>query len=78
MTASIGVAGVTVGHATNAEAHTGCTVVLVPEGVVASIDVRGGSPGTRETDILSPDSSVGRVHGVLLTGGSAFGLAAAR
>src|SRR5665811_171565 len=77
MTTRIGVAGVTVGHATNSEAHTGCTVVLVPGGAVASIDVRGGAPGTRESDILAPHSSVNEVHAVLLTGGSAFGLAAA-
>ncbi|MHB9150455.1 MAG: P1 family peptidase [Thermoleophilia bacterium] len=70
-------AGVTVGHVTNTEAHTGCTVVLVPDGAVAAVDVRGGAPGTRETDILAPYSSVGKVHGVLMTGGSAFGLAAA-
>lgn len=77
MAASVGVAGVTVGHATNIEAHTGCTVVLTPGGAVASIDVRGGAPGTRESDILAPHSSVSEVHAVLLTGGSAFGLAAA-
>ena len=77
MTASIGVPGVSAGHSTNTEAHTGCTVVLVPEGAVASVDVRGGGPGTRETDILSPHSSVGKVQAVLLAGGSAFGLAAA-
>ncbi len=77
MTARIGVPGVSAGHSTNTEAHTGCTVVLVPEGAVASVEVRGGGPGTRETDILSPHSSVGKVQGVLLAGGSAFGLAAA-
>ena len=77
MTAHIGVAGVTAGHATNQEAGTGCTVILAPRGAVASLDVRGGAPGTRETDILSPFSTVGEIHAVLLTGGSAFGLAAA-
>jgi L-aminopeptidase/D-esterase-like protein len=77
MTARVGVAGVSVGHSTNEEAATGCTVVLAPAGAVASLDVRGGAPGTRETDILSPYSSVGELHAVLLTGGSAFGLAAA-
>lgn len=77
MTAHIGVAGVTAGHATNQAAGTGCTVILSPRGAVASLDVRGGAPGTRETDILSPFSTVGEIHAVLLTGGSAFGLAAA-
>ena len=65
------------GHWTDAEAATGCTVVLCPQGAVASADVRGGAPGTRETDLLRPGSLVERVHAVLLTGGSAFGLDAA-
>ncbi|MBB3035807.1 P1 family peptidase [Hoyosella altamirensis] len=56
---------------------TGCTVVLAPEGAVASADVRGGGPGTRETDLLRPENTVQHVHGVLLSGGSAYGLAAA-
>ncbi len=56
---------------------TGCTVVLCRRGAVAGVDVRGGAPGTRETDLLAPDALVERVHGVLLTGGSAFGLDAA-
>lgn len=77
MAARIGVAGVLAGHATHTEAGTGCTVVLVPGGAVASVDVRGGGPGTRDTDILSPLASVDEIHGVVLTGGSAFGLAAA-
>lgn len=77
MTARIGVAGVLAGHSTSTEAGTGCTVVLAPGGAVASVDVRGGGPGTRDTDILSPYSTVSEIHGVLLTGGSAFGLAAA-
>ncbi len=70
--------GFSVGHWTDAEAATGCTVVLAPEGgAVASGEVRGGGPGTRETDRLSPLVSATHVHAVLLTGGSAFGLAAA-
>jgi L-aminopeptidase/D-esterase-like protein len=56
---------------------TGSTVVLVPDGAVAAVDVRGGGPGTRETDLLDPTHLVQRVQAVLLTGGSAFGLAAA-
>ncbi|MCL4740443.1 MAG: P1 family peptidase [Burkholderiaceae bacterium] len=71
------VAGLHVGHHTLATRATGCTVVLCPEGAVAGVDVRGGAPGTRETDLLRPENVVQVVHGVLLTGGSAFGLAAA-
>lgn len=56
---------------------TGCTVVLAPEGATAAVDVRGGGPGTRETDLLDPSHSVQRIDAVLLTGGSAYGLAAA-
>lgn len=70
--------GFTVGHWSDLEAATGCTVVLPPpEGTVASADVRGGGPGTRELDLLDPLANAARIHGVLLTGGSAFGLAAA-
>lgn len=71
------VAGVRVGHATDPEALTGCTVVLVEEGAVGGADVRGSAPGTRETDLLRPVNLVDRVHAVVLAGGSAFGLAAA-
>jgi L-aminopeptidase/D-esterase-like protein len=67
-----------VGHWTNIDAATGCTVVLAPPGgAVASGDVRGGGPGTRELDLLNPIANASAVHAVLLTGGSAFGLAAA-
>jgi L-aminopeptidase/D-esterase-like protein len=72
------IAGLSVGHWTNKEAGTGCTVVLCPpEGAVCGVDVRGGSPGTRETDLLKPECSVEKAHAILLAGGSAFGLAAA-
>ncbi len=71
------VAGIAVGHWTDAEARTGCTVVLVPEGTVASAEVRGGAPASRELDLLAPDRLVDRIDAVVLTGGSAFGLAAA-
>jgi L-aminopeptidase/D-esterase-like protein len=71
------VSGVLVGHWTDEDAATGCTVVLCPDGAVASADVRGGAPGTRETDLLRPGALVERVHAVLLTGGSAYGLDAA-
>src|SRR5660398_252006 len=72
----MGIEGISVGHYTDLDGGTGCTVVLAPAGATASVDVRGGGPGTRETDILSPLSSIESVHAVLLTGGSAFGIAA--
>jgi L-aminopeptidase/D-esterase-like protein len=71
------VAGLAVGHAAEPGRPTGCTVVLCPQGVVCGVAVRGGAPGTRETDLLRPESTVECVHAVLLTGGSAFGLDAA-
>lgn len=71
------VPGIEVGHAQNEEALTGCTVVLCRRGATAGVDVRGGAPGTRETDLLNPVNLVGEVHAVLLAGGSAFGLDAA-
>lgn len=69
--------GIRVGHQTNIDAATGCTVVLCEDGAVGSVDVRGSAPGTRETDLLRPTALVNEVHAVLLSGGSAFGLAAA-
>jgi L-aminopeptidase/D-esterase-like protein len=71
------VAGISVGHFTDGRRPTGCTVVLAPRGAVAAVDVRGSAPGTRETDLLAPQNLVEHVHGVLLAGGSAFGLDAA-
>jgi L-aminopeptidase/D-esterase-like protein len=74
------VPGLRVGHATRREDGwlTGCTVVVAPDsGAVAGVDVRGGAPGTRETDLLDPRNLVDRVNAVVLTGGSAFGLAVA-
>jgi L-aminopeptidase/D-esterase-like protein len=73
----VDVVGVQIGHWTDAGARTGCTVVLLPEATVASGEVRGGAPATRETDLLDPTRIVTGVDAVLLTGGSAFGLAAA-
>ncbi len=70
-------AGLLVGHFTDTRRPTGCTVVLCPQGVVCGVQVRGGAPGTRETDLLKSENSVQQVHAVLLTGGSAFGLDAA-
>jgi L-aminopeptidase/D-esterase-like protein len=75
--ALVDVPGVEVGHATNLQALTGCSVVLTREGAVGGVSVRGLAPGTRETDLLRPGMLVERVHGILLTGGSAYGLAAA-
>jgi L-aminopeptidase/D-esterase-like protein len=71
------VAGLEVGHYTLPERPTGCTVVLARHGAIAGVDVRGGAPGTRETDLLDPSNTVLRVHAVVLSGGSAFGLDAA-
>ncbi len=69
--------GIKVGHATNATARTGCTVLLCPDGATAGIDVRGAAPGSRETEAIRPGRLIQKVHAVLLTGGSAFGLDAA-
>src|SRR5512137_2957451 len=71
------VPGIRVGHADDAQALTGCTVVLCEKGAVGGVDQRGGAPGTRETDLLRPMHLVEKVHAVLLAGGSAFGLDAA-
>jgi L-aminopeptidase/D-esterase-like protein len=71
------VPGIRVGHWTNLQAGTGCTVVLCEDAVAVGVDVRGAAPATRETDLLRSGSLVGRAHAILLTGGSAFGLDAA-
>ena len=71
------VAGIRVGHFTEARRPTGCTVILTEQGATAAVEVRGAAPGTRETDLLDPANLVDKVHAVLLSGGSAFGLAAA-
>lgn len=71
------VRGIEVGHAQNDEALTGCTVILCRKGATAGVDVRGGAPGTRETDLLNPINLVQKVHAIVLSGGSAFGLEAA-
>ncbi len=69
--------GIRVGHDTNLEAGTGCTVILCDTPAIGGVDVRGGAPATRETDLLHPMNLVEEVNAVLLTGGSAFGLNAA-
>ncbi len=71
------VADLKVGHATNEAVRSGVTALLCESGWAAAVDVRGGGPGTRETDALSPENLVGRAHAVVLAGGSVFGLAAA-
>src|SRR5918912_1462670 len=71
------VPGVLCGHFTDPRRPTGCTVVIAPAGAVGGVDVRGASPGTRETELLSPLNAVQQVHAVMLAGGSAFGLDAA-
>ena len=68
---------IAVGHAHNLDAGTGCTVVICEKGAVAGIDVRGGAPGTRESDLLNPVNLVEKIHAIVLAGGSAFGLDAA-
>jgi L-aminopeptidase/D-esterase-like protein len=70
-------AGYRIGHASELTRRTGCTVVLPPPGTIAAVDVRGGAPGTRETGVFAPGNLVSEIHGLLFTGGSAFGLAAA-
>src|SRR5689334_10321828 len=71
------VPGIEVGHAQSDEALTGCTAIICRKGAVAGVDVRGGAPGTRETDLLNPINLVEKVHAIMLAGGSAFGLDAA-
>lgn len=71
------VPGISIGSWEDARALTGCTVVLPGEASIAGVSVRGGAPGTRETDLLAPGRTVERIHGLVLAGGSAFGLAAA-
>ena len=71
------VPGLSVGHATDDGVRTGVTVVLCGSDWAAGVDVRGGGPGTRETDALSPENLIGRAHALVLAGGSVFGLAAA-
>jgi L-aminopeptidase/D-esterase-like protein len=71
------VPGILVGHQTHLEGATGCTVIICPSGTVGGVDQRGGAPGTRETDLLRPMHLVEHVNAVVLSGGSAYGLATA-
>lgn len=68
--------GLLAGHATDDRNHTGCTAILCPQGFTPGIAVPGFAPGCRETELMRPESQVDTVHGLLLAGGSAFGLAA--
>jgi L-aminopeptidase/D-esterase-like protein len=70
-------AGFRIGHWSDPEGRTGCTVVIAPERTRGGVDVRGGGPGTRETDVISPLAGTDQVTAVMLAGGSAYGLAAA-
>ncbi len=70
----IDIPGIKVGHSQDLKAGTGCTVVIYEKGAVAGVDVRGGAPGTRETDLLNPLNLVNQVQAIYLSGGSAFGL----
>ena len=69
--------GIQFGQAENQETGTGCTVIICKEGAIAGVDVRGGGPATRETDLLNPINMVQQVNAIMLSGGSAFGLDAA-
>ncbi len=71
------ITGIRVGHFTSPLRPTGCTVILTEKGATAGVDVRGGAPGTRETDLLNPINTVQQIHAITLSGGSAFGLDAA-
>lgn len=75
--ATIDLGSVRIGHWTDVENRTGCTVIVFPQSLLTTVDARGGAPGTRETDVLGSANLVRRADAILLTGGSAFGLAAA-
>ena len=70
------VKGIKVGQVQQMEGLTGCSVIICEEGAVCGVDVRGSAPGTRETDLLDPINMIQKVHAVVLSGGSAFGLEA--
>lgn len=70
------VEGIKVGHEGSEEGKTGCTVIICEEGATGGVDVRGSAPGTRETDLFKGEKMVDKVHGIVLSGGSAFGLEA--
>lgn len=69
---------VLVGHAQDLDENTGCSVVIFETGAVCGVDVRGGAPGTRETDLLKPENAINKINAIVLSGGSAYGLSAAQ
>ena len=69
--------GIRIGQAENTEAGTGCTVLISENGMAAGLDVRGGGTASRESELMNPLAAASAVHGVVLAGGSAFGLGAA-
>lgn len=69
--------GFRIGSAENQEAGTGCTVIICPEGAPCGVDIRGGGPASRESELLNPLAAASQIHAVLLSGGSAYGLDAA-
>src|ERR1035438_8113466 len=69
--------GIRVGHVSDFQAITGCTAILCPQGAVGGVDIRGSASGTQETPVLDPGHLTQEIHGILLSGGSAFGLEAA-
>jgi L-aminopeptidase/D-esterase-like protein len=69
--------GIRVGHVSDFQAITGCTAILCPQGAVGGVDIRGSASGTEETPVLDPGHVTNEIHGILLAGGSAFGLEAA-
>ena len=70
------ITGFRVGHAQDTEHATGCTAIICENGAWAGVDVRGGSPASRETELLRPENTVQQIHCVMLSGGSAYGLEA--
>lgn len=73
----VDIEGIKIGHSNNTDGGTGCSVIICESGAVGGVDVRGGAPGTRETDLLNPVQLVNSIHAIVLSGGSAFGLDAA-
>ena len=73
----IDISGISIGHYTDTASGTGCTVILCPDGAVPGVDVRGSAPGTRETDLMRTGHMIRHIHGLVLSGGSAFGLESA-
>jgi len=71
------VPGIKVGHAHSKEGQTGCTVIILEEGAISGVDIGGSAPGMRETEMLNPTNMILKIHAIMLSGGSTFGLQAA-